>query len=111
MVERTPFSAMNLRSEAGVDPERWNRIPSDEQIARTVATVRQRGVNVIQARDAPAALETLKSVVPAHAEVMNGSSTTLIEIGYDAFVKSDQSSWKTFTTRSPQKMTRKKDTN
>ncbi len=93
MGEPTSFSAINLQSEAGVDSEKWNRMPSDEHVARTVAAVRQRGVSVIQARDAAAALETLKSVVPAHAEVMNGSSTTLIEIGYEGFVKSDQSSW------------------
>ncbi len=93
MVEPTPLSAINLQPEANVDPERWNRMPSDEEVARTGAAIRRRGVNVIQVRDAPSALETLKSIVPARAEVMNGSSTTLIEIGYDAFVKSDQSSW------------------
>lgn len=93
MVEPTPFSAINLQPEANVDPERWNRMPSDEEVARTVSAIRRRGVNVIQARDAPAALATLKSIVPARAEVMNGASTTLIEIGYDTFVKSDQSSW------------------
>ncbi|MGZ4920470.1 MAG: lactate utilization protein [Halobacteriota archaeon] len=93
MVEPTPFSAINLQSEAGVDPKRWNRIPSDEEVARTVAAIHQHGIQVIQVRNAPAALETLRSIIPAHAEVMNGSSTTLIEIGYDAFIKSDQSSW------------------
>ncbi len=95
MVEPTPFSAVNLQSAAHVDPERWNRMPSSEEVARTATAIRRRGIRVVQARDAPAALDTLRNVVPTHAEVMNGSSTTLIEIGYDAFVKSDQSSWTT----------------
>ncbi len=93
-MEHTPFSAINLQADANVNPEKWNRTPSDEVAAQTVAAVRRRGINVIQARNAPAALETLKNIVPAHAEVMNGSSTTLIEIGYDTFAKSDQPSWK-----------------
>ncbi|MGZ4917798.1 MAG: lactate utilization protein [Halobacteriota archaeon] len=93
MVEPTPFSAINLLPEVNVDSERWNRLPSDEEVARAVAAIRQRGINVIQARNAQKALETLRAIVPAHAEVMSGSSTTLIEIGYDAFIKSGQSSW------------------
>lgn len=93
MVEPTPFSATNLLPEVNVDSERWNRLPSDEEVARAVAAIRQRRINVIQARNAQKALETLRAIVPAHAEVMSGSSTTLIEIGYDAFIKSGQSSW------------------
>ncbi len=96
MVEPTQFSAINLQGDANVDTETWNRTPSNEEIARTVTAIRRRGIKVIRVRDAPAALEALRSVVPAHAEVMNGSSTTLIEIGYDVFIKSDQSSWVNF---------------
>ncbi len=93
MAEPTPFSAINLLPEANVDSERWNRVPSDEEVARAVAAIQQRGIKVIQARNAQKALETLRAIVPARAEVMSGSSTTLIEIGYDAFIKSGQSSW------------------
>ncbi len=93
MAPMTPYSAVNLLSDVDVDEEKWNRVPSDEVIAQTCAAIRRRGINVIQARDASAALETLRSVIPARADVMNGSSTTLIEIGYDAFVKSGRSAW------------------
>ncbi len=93
MVKPTPFSAVNLLSEANVEPSKWSHTPSDEEEAETVAAIRRRGICVIQARDAATALETLKSIVPARAEVMNGSSTTLVEIGYDAFVNSGHSTW------------------
>ncbi len=93
MATMTPYSAVNLLSDVDFDAEKWNRVPSDEVIAHACAAIRRRGINVIQVRDAPAGLETLRSVIPARAEVMNGSSTTLIEIGYDAFVKSGRSGW------------------
>jgi hypothetical protein len=40
------------------------------------------------------ALEILKNLIPPGAEVMNGSSTTLLEIGYDEYVNSGKSRWK-----------------
>jgi len=72
----------------------WNTEPSASDVARTVEKVRAHGVTVIQAQDAESAIEALKNLIPAGAEVMSGSSTTLLEIGFDEFVNSDTCSWK-----------------
>ncbi len=39
------------------------------------------------------ALSILKDLIPVGAEVMNGSSTTLIEIGYEEFINGEKNSW------------------
>ncbi|MGZ7192736.1 MAG: LUD domain-containing protein, partial [Halobacteriota archaeon] len=49
---------------------------------------------VIRAQNGDIALETLKTLIPPGAEVMSGSSTTLIEIGFDEYVNSGTSIWR-----------------
>ncbi len=90
----TEFSAVNLIASAGVDPEKWNAKPSNETIAETVNAIRERGIRVIQAVNGVEALEILITLIPSGAEVMSGSSTTLIEIGYPEYVQSGRSAWK-----------------
>jgi L-lactate utilization protein LutB len=94
MGKLTPYSAANLLAEAQVDSEKWNRQPLDHEVALTVENIRRRGIAVIRARNGHIALEMLKDLIPPGAEVMNGSSTTLVEIGYEAYVNSDESRWK-----------------
>lgn len=52
-----------------------------------------RGIRVLQVLDGPEALAGIKELIPAGSEVMNGSSTTLIEIGYSDLLKSEQHNW------------------
>jgi len=94
MTQPTQYSAVNLVHEAHVNPEKWNQTPSDADVARTVAAIERRGICVIQAHNAQTALEMLQNVVPPNAEVMHGSSTTLIEIGFEALLKSDRCGWR-----------------
>ncbi len=89
----TQYSAVNLIPEAHVDPEKWSRIPADAEVSRTIKAIERRGVKVIQAKSGQEALEILKSIIPSGAEVMSGSSTTLIEIGYEDFIERGQSGW------------------
>ncbi|MGZ8932604.1 MAG: LUD domain-containing protein [Halobacteriota archaeon] len=49
---------------------------------------------VIRTQNGDIALETLKDLIPAEAEVMSSSSTTLIEIGFDGYVNSEKSRWR-----------------
>ena len=88
------YSAENLLGEARVDPARWNRLPPEEVVAGTAAAVGERGIRVIRARDRREALEVLARLIPRGAEVMNGSSTTLIEIGYEDLLRSGKTGWK-----------------
>ena len=91
----TELSAPNLLPGLKVDSGRWNRMPSEEEIAATAeALEKNANIRVIRAADGDQALEKIKERIPAGTEVMNGSSTTLIEIGYQDLVRSDKSPWK-----------------
>jgi len=68
-------------------------MPSDDEVAKTIKAIEKRGVKVIQAESGQHALEILKTIIPLGATVMSGSSTTLIEIGYEDFIKKGQSKW------------------
>jgi L-lactate utilization protein LutC len=93
MAKITRYSAINLISEAGVDPEKWNSLPSPETVDTTVHEIEARGIQVIRSPTAEDALGVLKKIIPQGAEVMNGSSTTLIEIGYEEFIAGGTSGW------------------
>ena len=90
----TPYSAVHFIAEARVDPKRWNRIPDDVVLNRTVEAIRQRSINVIVALDGNEALQTIKTLIPSGSTVMSGSSTTLIEIGFEDYVAEGDSGWK-----------------
>ena len=94
MVKPTLYSAANLFAEAHVDPEKWNQLPPDNEVVQTVEAIAQRGISVVRAKNGKIALEILKDLIPPEAEVMHSSSTTLVEIGYEAYVNSDESRWK-----------------
>jgi hypothetical protein len=93
MAKITQYSAVNLMQEAGVDPLIWNSIPTDEMVEKTIEAIESRGIKVIPVKNADSALEVLRNIIPKGAEVMNGSSTTLIEIGYDDYISGNQSGW------------------
>jgi L-lactate utilization protein LutB len=92
----TKYSAVNLLPELQVDANKWSRVPSEEEIASAVLAIEARGIKVLRAKDGEAALEKIKEIIPSGAEVMNGSSTTLIEIGFDEFLNDGQHGWKDF---------------
>jgi L-lactate utilization protein LutB len=94
MVKPTQYSAPNLFAEAHVDQEKWNQLPPDNVVSQTVEAIAQCGIAVVRAKNRKIALQKLKDLIPSEAEVMHGSSTTLVEIGYDAYVSSDESRWK-----------------
>lgn len=93
MSKVTQYSAENLIMEAGVDPRKWSKIPSSEVIEKTVQEVEKRGINVMLVSSGDEALSLVKKIIPPGAEVMNGSSTTLIEIGYEEYVSTGKSGW------------------
>ncbi|HXW99245.1 MAG TPA: lactate utilization protein [Methanomicrobiales archaeon] len=93
MAGLTQYSAANLVGEAGVDPGTWNRSPPEEEIAETTAAIGKRGIRVVQVPDRRGALEALTGLIPRGAEVMHGSSTTLIEIGYEELLRSETMGW------------------
>jgi L-lactate utilization protein LutB len=94
MTKSTQYSAVNLISEAGVDPGKWNILPTPDIVKRTAEAVEARGIRVMLAENGDEALALLKDLIPPGSEVMNGSSTTLIEIGYMELLESGMSGWR-----------------
>ncbi len=96
MAKVTEYSAVNLLKDAGVDRERWSRMPDDATIERTVAAIEARNIRVILADTAGDALRAVVDLLPEGAEVMNGYSTTLIEIGFDRALKENRKGWRDY---------------
>ncbi len=83
-----------MLSEVPVNASRWNKRPSDEEIAQTTAGLEEHGITVLRVKNAHYALESLKSVIPPGAKVMDGASITLFEIGYRELLDNGRSDWK-----------------
>lgn len=93
------ITAASLMESVRVDAGRWDRMPSEKEIEAAVSAIRDRGITVAVAEDAGQALELVKGMIPAGAEVMNGSSTTLIEIGFIDYLEKGQHGWKNLHQR------------
>lgn len=96
MVKVTEYSAVNLMADAGVDARRWNRMPDDATIKKAVAAIEARNIRVILAETAGDALRAVMDLIPEGAEVMNGSSTTLIEIEFDRVLRENPKEWRDY---------------
>lgn len=71
----------------------YETVPSEEIIKKTVAAIKQRGVEALIVNDKKEALEKVKSLIPEGQTVMNGSSRTLEQIGFIDYLKSGRHSW------------------
>ncbi len=92
------LSADELLKQVKTDSGKWNGVPTEADISETVAALQSHGFNVIVVNDKAEALEKLKTLIPAGSEVMNGSSTTLIEIGFVDFLSSGKHGWNNLHT-------------
>ncbi len=72
----------------------WNKKPTDEEIQKTKENLESRGFKVIVTETKEEALEKVKETIPEQAEVYDGSSTTLEEIGFKQYLNSDKHKWK-----------------
>lgn len=71
----------------------YETIPSAETIAKTAAALKERNFDTVVVNTKEEALEKIKLLIPAGASVMNGSSTTLNQIGFVDYLKSGNSGW------------------
>lgn len=90
----TKYSAINLLPELKIDSVRWNRVPVEQDISSAIKAIEPRGIKVLRVKDGRQALVKVKEIIPPGAEIMNGSSTTLIEIGYQQLMDSGEHEWK-----------------
>lgn len=77
---------------------KWQNIPSDDVVDTAVENMRGRGFNPEVVDTGVEALELIKSLIPEGGEVMNGSSTTLNEIGFSDYLQSSDHKWKNVHT-------------
>lgn len=96
MEKATEYSATNLMADAGADAERWNRTPDETTLRKTIEAIGARNVRVILVDSAEDALRTVVDLIPKGAEVMNGYSTTLVEMGFDRVLKENPKGWRDY---------------
>jgi len=72
----------------------YETLPSEETITKTAEAIKQRGIEVIIVNSKEEALAKVKELIPEGATVMNGSSTTLDEIGFVEYLKQGKHPWK-----------------
>lgn len=72
---------------------KYDTIPNADIISKTAEALRERGVEVFVVSDRAEALSKVKELIPKGASVNNGSSTTLNEIGFVDYLKSDTHGW------------------
>lgn len=71
----------------------YDTLASQESVRRTAEGLKARGFDPIMVEGKEEALEKIKELIPAGASVMNGSSTTLEEIGFIDYLKAGAHGW------------------
>lgn len=94
IAEKSDLSFESISKAVNVDFAKWNMLPSEAVLSATVKNLESKGFRIFVAESKAEALEKIKELIPPSSEVMNGSSTTLIEIGFLDFLNIGESSWK-----------------
>lgn len=71
----------------------YETLADTETINKTIKALRGRGVEAVVVENREEALEKIKALIPKRASVMNGSSTTLQEIGFIDYFKEGDHEW------------------
>jgi hypothetical protein len=71
----------------------YDTLPSEDVIARTVAALKERGVEAIVVNTGAEALAKMKELIPVGVSLNNGSSTTLKEVGFIDYLKEGTHGW------------------
>ena len=71
----------------------YELIPPKEIVEKTAAALKERDVETLVVDTKEQALEKIKEFIPKGASVMNGSSTTLEQIGFVDYLKSGAHGW------------------
>ena len=71
-------------------------LPSADRLERTMEAVKARGIGAELVETKEAALERVRSLIPAGAVVMTGGSITLEQIGFTGVLMSGNHPWRNF---------------
>lgn len=77
-----------------MEKEKYAQIPSGKELKETIDAIKSRGINVIVVENKEDSLNKIKELIPKGAQISNGSSTTLQEIGFVDYLKSGKHGWK-----------------
>jgi hypothetical protein len=80
-------------SAASETSGKWERLPSEETVGRTISALKGRGIIAEFVPNRQEALEIVTRLIPAGVELMTASSRTLDEIGFLALLKSGNHHW------------------
>ena len=72
---------------------KYDQLPPKEIVETTIKAVKSRGINAEFLDTKEEALERIKALIPAGAEIMTAGSTTLQEIGFVDLLKSGKHKW------------------
>lgn len=72
----------------------WNILASKEIIEQTREILKENGISSDFVQTRQEALEKIKKMIPARAEIMTGGSTTLEQIGFIDILKSGKHPWR-----------------
>lgn len=73
---------------------KYDQLATKVSVDKTIASLKGRNVDAEFVNTKEAALDRLRSLVPAGAELMTGGSTTLEQIGFVDLLKSGKHPWK-----------------
>lgn len=88
------LSAEALSKGLNLKFKRWNSLPSQADLEKTIASLEKNNIAVLVAGNREEALKKLAETIPQGAEIMNGSSTTLVEIGFIGLLQGEKAKWK-----------------
>ncbi len=71
----------------------YNQLASNESIQTTIGELAKHNIEAVVVDTKKAALEKIKELIPSGVSVMNGSSTTLVEIGFVDYLKDGKHGW------------------
>lgn len=71
----------------------YKLLAEKESLEKTVAALVGHNYNVMVVKNGKDALAKIKEIIPKGSSVMNGSSTTLEQIGYIDYLKSNEHKW------------------
>jgi L-lactate utilization protein LutC len=71
----------------------FSNLANQSSLEKTRTSLIQKGYDVAVFSQKADALEKIKTLIPSGASVMNGSSTTLAQIGYLKYLKEGKHSW------------------
>ncbi|MEK7495320.1 MAG: lactate utilization protein [Patescibacteria group bacterium] len=72
----------------------YSKVPDIKTIEKTIGALKNNGIDVVLVDTKEQALTEILKDIPDGSKVMNGSSTTLIQIGFSDLLKSGNHKWK-----------------